>query len=294
LEYVACNLCGTDAPSPYCKVGDFQIVRCGACGLFYTNPRRPAEEVAEFYSEDYFTSGDPSTLGYDDYSIHEEGLKHVFSDNLSIIERYLRPPASIIDIGCAFGYFIQVAASRGWIADGIEVSKFASQRACENTESKIFTGKLSEANLPDTSYDSATMWDMLEHSSDPVAELRETNRILKPDAYLFMTVPNAGSFPARLMGTHWYGFKSAAEHNYFFTEATLDRLLSKTGFRLLESRRGTWPCSLKFMASKLAPYSESASRVADRIIKLLGAERMIVKFKFIDIFVVAQKYENAC
>ena len=103
LEYVACNLCGAVAAPNYCRVGDFQIVRCGTCGLFYTNPRRPAHEMAEFYSEDYFASKNPSMHGYDDYSLHEKGLRQVFSEHLSIIEKYVRPPAVLLDAGCAFG-----------------------------------------------------------------------------------------------------------------------------------------------------------------------------------------------
>ena len=293
MEHVVCNLCGADDASPYCRVGDFQIVRCKVCGLFYTNPRRPAEELSKFYSENYFLSTDPSTRGYDDYSSHSEGLKQVFSDHLSRIEKYARPPASIIDVGCAFGYFLQVAASRGWTAEGVEISAFASQMARENTGARVHTGTLSAVNLPSACYDVVTMWDVLEHSYDPSAELVETSRILKPDGYLFMTIPNAGSLIARLMGKHWYGFKSAAEHNYFFSKDTLDRVLSKTGFKLVDSSRGVWPCSLQFLATKLTPYSVNAYRVVDRLVRLLGIENTIVKFRFIDLFVVARKDNSA-
>lgn len=292
MEYVVCNLCGADDASPYCKVGDFQVVRCNACGLFYTNPRRPANETSDFYSEGYFVSKDPSTLGYDDYSSHCEGLKRVFSEHLSRIEKYVRPPASIVDVGCAFGYFLQVAISQGWTAEGVEISAFASQMAQENTKARVHTGTLSDAQLPSASYDVATMWDVLEHSYDPSAELVETSRILKPNGYLFMTIPNAGSLIARLMGIHWYGFKAAAEHNYFFSKDTLGRMLSKTGFTLVDSRRGVWPCSLQFLATKLAPYSLNAYRLMDSLVKWLGIGNAIVRFRFIDLFVVAKKGQN--
>lgn len=292
MENVACNLCGAEDTLPYCKVGEFQIVRCNSCGLFYTNPRRPAKDVSDIYSEEYFVSQNPSKLGYDDYSTHAEGLKQVFSDHLAAIEKFVRPPASIIDIGCAFGYFLQVASLRGWKAEGVEVSPFASRAARENTGVPVYTGTLANAGVQASSYDVATMWDMLEHSFDPTNELTETNRILKPRGYLFMTVPDSGSLLARTMGVHWYGFKKAAEHNYFFSKATLGRMLSKTGFKLIDTRRGVWPCSMRFLVTKLEPYSKTARRMADRLVHGLGIENTIVKFRFIDMFVIARKEEG--
>ena len=291
MEYVACNLCGAKDASRRCRVGEFQIVRCNSCGLIYTNPRRPADAIPDIYSEEYFFSRNPAELGYDDYSMHAEGLKQVFSDHLTSIEKFVRPPASIIDVGCAFGYFLQVAKSRGWVAEGVEVSPFASRMARENAGAPVHVGILSNLGLAASSYDAATMWDMLEHSFDPISELAETNRILKPGGYLFMTVPNAGSLPARIMGRHWYGFKKAAEHNYFFSGDTLGRMLSRTGFALVESRRGAWPCSMRFLVTKLTPYSLFAYRMGQRLIRLFGVEDTIVKFKLIDMFVVARKPE---
>ena len=289
MERVACNLCGATDASRRCRVGEFQIVRCKSCGLIYTNPRRPADAIPDIYSEEYFFSRNPAELGYDDYSKHAKGLKQVFSDHLTAIEKFVRPPASIIDVGCAFGYFLQVAKSRGWTAEGVEVSPFASRIAREDAGVPVHVGTLSGLSLMASSYDAATMWDMLEHSFDPAGELIEANRILKPGGYLFMTVPNAGSLLARMMGSHWYGFKKAAEHNYFFSADTLGRMLSRAGFALVESRRGVWPCSMRFLVTKLTPYSLHAYHLAQRLTRWFGIEDTVVKFKFIDMFVVARK-----
>jgi 2-polyprenyl-3-methyl-5-hydroxy-6-metoxy-1,4-benzoquinol methylase len=289
LEFVPCNLCNADNPIPYCNVGRFNVVRCRQCGLFYTTPRLTLAETAEIYSESYFASDDPSTIGYDDYSGHAEGLRQVFEDNLRVIEEYVRPPASILDIGCAFGYFVEIARSRGWNAEGVEISSFASEVARKRTGATIHTGTLANAKIDSASFDAVSMWDALEHTVDPSAELTAVCRILKPGGYLFMTLPNAGSLVARLMGSHWYGFKSAAEHNYFFSAKTVGRALENAGLRRLEIRRGVWPCSARFLTSKLAPYSKTASRLAGWLVRRMGAEEKVVKFKFIDMFVIAQK-----
>jgi SAM-dependent methyltransferase len=293
LEHVICNLCEADDFSPYTEIGRFRIVRCNKCGLFHTSPRRSQEETSQLYSEGYFTSDDPSTLGYDDYSSHAAGLRQVFSDNLAIIESRVRPPASVLDVGCALGYFIEVAMQRGWSAEGVEISAYASQATRERTGATVRTGVLKSAGLDASSFDVVTMWDILEHTLDPSGELAEARRALKPGGYLFMTVPDAGALPARLMGRHWFGFKSAAEHNYFFSRDTIDGLLEKAGLKLVETRRGVWPCSARFLAAKLGPYSPLAQRMAGALLKWLRMEDKIVRFKFIDMFVIAKKDDEA-
>jgi 2-polyprenyl-3-methyl-5-hydroxy-6-metoxy-1,4-benzoquinol methylase len=213
----------------------------------------------------------------------------VSQDNLDIIENYISPPSLLLDVGCAFGYFLETASLRGWRTEGVEISAYAAEDARKRAGGIVHTGALKSAALKASTVDVVTMWDALEHTLDPSATLTETRRILRPGGYLFMTLPNAGSFPARMMGSHWYGFKSAAEHNYFFSPDTIGRMLAKTGLSLVETRRGEWPCSAKFLATKIAPYSRAVSRLAERLLRLAGAEDKTIKFKFIDMFVVARK-----
>lgn len=247
------------------------------------------KEIADIYSKDYFVSQNPSVLGYDDYETHAEGLRQVFTDHLAVIEQFIHPPASLVDIGCAYGYFLDLASERGWRAQGVEVSAYASQVARSRGKAPIHTGTVADAGFEPSSFDVATMWDVLEHSFDPKRELAAANRILKPSGYLFLTLPNAGSFTARLFGPYWFGFKKVAEHNYFFSQETLRRFLSQAGFQMVDARRGVWPCSLHFLTTKLAPYSRAASNISQRLVKMLGLEKTVVKFKFIDMFVIAQK-----
>ena len=85
----------------------------------------------------------------------------------------------------------------------------------------------------------------------------------------------------------------ATDDVVFFSKETLGRMLSRKGFGSVEFLRGVWPCSMKFMSSKLAPYSPAAARLADKLVRRLGMEGAIVKFKFIDMFVIAKKDDEA-
>jgi len=246
-------------------------------------------DLADIYSEHYFASADPSVLGYDDYSGHAAGLKQVFTEHLDVIERLIAPPAAILDIGCAYGYFLELAARRDWKAQGVEVSAHAANIARREAGVAVHTGTLQGAKFPASVFDAATMWDVLEHAFNPLEELAEVNRVLRPNGYLFLTLPDAGSVIARLSGRHWFGFKKVAEHNYFFSRQTLRRALSQSGFEMITVRGGVWPCSMWFLTTKLRPYSKTAACLAQRLVQALRLEKAVVKFRFIDMFVIAKK-----
>ena len=61
MEYVTCNLCGSDNTYSLFKKKDklgtirteFHVVECLGCGLLYVNPRPDQGEIGKFYPEIY-------------------------------------------------------------------------------------------------------------------------------------------------------------------------------------------------------------------------------------------------
>ncbi len=61
MESVPCNFCGANQPEKQYDLVDwmtgsaqqFTLVRCGACGLRYLNPRPTSSELPAFYPELY-------------------------------------------------------------------------------------------------------------------------------------------------------------------------------------------------------------------------------------------------
>ena len=92
----------------------------------------------------------------------------------------------------------------------------------------VVQGSLSTVPLPDASFDLAVLADVLEHTRDPLADLRRLSRLLKPGGTLFMAVPSLDSWSARVMRDRWLEFK--LEHLFYFDSATLQLLLFKAGF----------------------------------------------------------------
>jgi len=236
LERVRCNLCDADDTAPVAEIDGFHIVRCRQCGLVYVNPRYREELLQEIYTETYYDhDGIKNGLeffGYDNYLEDEENIKITFAKRLNTIERYANK-GKLLDIGCATGFFLDLARSRGWQVVGSEVSEFSVRYARERFGLDVRLGTLGELHFDEQAFDVVTMWDVIEHVSDPMGELQRVRRILRDGGLLSIITPDVGSLVARLLGSRWEEFRRVREHVYFFSRRTMTKALHRAGFEVL-------------------------------------------------------------
>ena len=93
----------------------------------------------------------------------------------------------------------------------------------------IQPGTISDLGPPrnaEASFDVVTLWDVLEHTTDPKSTLQACRRLLKPGGMLVVNYPDIGSWIARGMGRRWVFLLSV--HLTYFTPATLERMLRET------------------------------------------------------------------
>jgi hypothetical protein len=88
------------------------------------------------------------------------------------------------------------------------------------------------------------MWDYIEHSIDPVGEMRRVHGLLKPGGVLGLSTGDANTLVARASGSRWH-LLTPEHHNFFFTAATLSRLLRDNGFEIMtfDHRGSSYPVS---------------------------------------------------
>jgi 2-polyprenyl-3-methyl-5-hydroxy-6-metoxy-1,4-benzoquinol methylase len=215
------------------------IVKCKNCGLVYVNPRPKLEELLKVYDENYFSNDayrkneEENYFGYNEYIEDETNIVKKFYKKIERIENYLKRKGKLLDIGCACGFFMKLAQTRGWEVEGIEVSGFAAEYARRRFGFKVHTKILEEIKYPAEHFDAITMWDVIEHLPDPRRTLREVNRILKRGGILGIITPDIGSFVAKFLGKNWLELKRVKEHIYFFSKETITQMLCKEGFKVL-------------------------------------------------------------
>ncbi|MGC8787731.1 MAG: methyltransferase domain-containing protein, partial [Anaerolineae bacterium] len=187
LEYVHCNLCGADDTELVAEVEGFHIVRCRQCGLVYVNPRYREDFLQQLYTAEYYDHdgirNGQAFFGYEDYIADEENIKITFAKRLRTIERFANK-GRLLDVGCATGFFLDLARAKGWEVVGSEVSEFAARYAREKLGLEVRLGALKELHFEAEAFDVVTMWDVIEHVADPMGDLLEVWRILRADGLL--------------------------------------------------------------------------------------------------------------
>lgn len=255
-ENVPCVICGVQ-DEEFLFHAPERIVRCRRCGLVYVNPRLDVASLARIYTKDYFVSDsdDPGVdyKAYADYIGEERVILRSMHRRTKKVEQYAREKGKILDIGCAAGFSLIAARDRGWNAEGIEFSDFCVSYG-RSRGLTIHHGGLNTYEGTAGSFDAVTMWDYLEHSCNPVEELRACNMLLKEGGVVVLSIPNVDSWSYPLLKEKWIGFKNI-EHFYFYSRESLRKIAAMAGLRFEASFYQGKYLSLSFFLSRVQYYT---------------------------------------
>jgi len=148
--------------------------------------------------------------------------------------------SDVLDIGCAYGYFLKLCDELGCSTYGLDISEYAIEQAKKQTNAKLYVYDVN-AGLPifqDSVFDLVTMFDVAEHLNAPFFLLKEIYRVLKPKGMLAITTPNQNALERlfqKLLRKEksWHGFRDRT-HRSIFTQVSIRFLIEKAGFRVLE------------------------------------------------------------
>ena len=258
VALATCDLCGADvttnAELRWVRDG-YPIVRCRQCSLLFRRDLPSPDEIAALYATDYFTSSGtlPKGEGYLDYTADEELHRRNARQRLALLEEFVASGA-LLDVGCAAGFFLDEAAQAGWAVAGVELAPSMAAVARDRLGLNVVEAPFGVADFADESFDCVTMWDYVEHSLDPIGDLRRAHDLLRPGGVLALSTGDAGSPIARISGRRWH-LLTPRHHNFFFTRATLERAFTEAGLRLRTMTTLASRYSFAYLAHKLQTMS---------------------------------------
>lgn len=179
-------------------------------------------------------------------SIYEEVVDETYIANSDVREKtyqrcfeQLQPwlpeaPGTMLEVGAYCGLFQQVATRRGWLAEGVEPSRWAAHYAREVSKANVHQGYLGDNRdrLRDK-YDVVISWDVIEHVRRPVDFLVECGSYLKPGGLLAISTMDVGHWVPRALGTRWPWLMNM--HLCYFSQQTMKDVLARAGFELLHA-----------------------------------------------------------
>jgi 2-polyprenyl-3-methyl-5-hydroxy-6-metoxy-1,4-benzoquinol methylase len=204
-------------------VNGYTIAGCQGCSLVFVQNIPTSEELAAHYQ----SGGDP-TYADDNLAC----LSHYFRRLRALIEARVSPPGKLLDVGCSAGWFLDTMD--GWECHGCEISADADI-ARQRHGDRIFKGSLEEYPSSEGAFDVITLQDVFDHIPEPMTALAKCYRMLKPGGLLVIKVHNISCLYAKLSGRSFYAIIPPS-HLFYYNKRTLAQILSKTGFRMVESR----------------------------------------------------------
>ncbi len=234
----ACNLCGSVDSRHLFTKRDWHLRRCDGCGLVRLDPLPNPAQIAAWYAP---TAGYQLARlqGSNRYTRWEQQRSDLLA---SITGAPPRADARLLDVGCSTGDFLERARRRGWSAQGIELAKHLATFARVKRGLPVEHGGIDAivSRFGDASFNTITLWDVIEHLPNPLDAMHLLHRALEPGGTLYVSTPNLDGWVPRF---HWRFLRPATEmwphpepplHLYQFSRATIARLFRAAGFSRVE------------------------------------------------------------
>jgi len=173
-----------------------QFMRCPACGLGQRLRRPSAEELADMYAATPVEAMDYDYEANAAWARTRAFLRSRFGESA---------PITVLDVGCHTGQFLG-GLPNAWTKLGIEMGTETGRVAAEKQAVTIISQSLRDAPAHRRgTCDVVTMFDVVEHVSNPLEGLQQAAGLLKPGGLLILSTGNLDAWTWRWLGwNHWY------------------------------------------------------------------------------------------
>jgi len=195
-----------------------------------------AARKTSYASPEYYSLVDRQSLaGYEDYSKEQHYRETKGSRLLDWIESVTGARKRLLlEVGCGFGYTRRAAETRGLRTTGVDVNPYAAEQARDLYGMDTFVGSLSAALLsgvvPAAGHDLVLYQFVLEHLSDPCAELCLATRALAPGGALVLVVPSADAAEIDVFGAAYRSVRG--DHLHLFSRRSIEAALARVGLAI--------------------------------------------------------------
>jgi SAM-dependent methyltransferase len=201
------------------------LLTCEECGFTTANLTLSEEQLRQLYTVGYFAGNE-----YRDYVGDRPVIEKQFRLRLRRLLQFVTDARNknLFEIGCAHGFFLEVARNAFSSVEGIDISDEAIAYARENlgVEARRSDFLTHPFIAPP---DLICLWDTIEHLSRPDLYIQKMADSLPQGGLLALTTGDFDSWLARARGGKWRQIHPPT-HLHYFSRKTLSRLLRRHGF----------------------------------------------------------------
>ena len=261
------------------KKDGVNIYKCPSCGVYMSdiNTNDPGASDSSKYLTEYKKA-------------YLQARLKAFKEYLCVIKRH-KESGELLEIGSGMGYFLLSAKESGYKVIGIDSARVLveySKTVLGLTAINIDVNDL-DKTFQSSNFDIVVMLDVFEHFLDPFSVIASIRRVLKDSGLLFIKLPDAAILGKSYTNPLLEAFRKVyvrylfplypRSHAYHYTADSLEILLKKNGFEVVESKSFINPA-----------YIPNSTRGVFVTLLKMFMYMFAAKFKFSrDIYVVAVK-----
>jgi len=198
------------------------ITECDSCGFAWQYPlARSSEQSVQYFEAAYLDAGRSQSDYFD-----PDNKRQIAELELEFVESLVPAKGTILDIGAGAGIFAEVAARHGWLATALDPAlEITNPRP--NGPVRFIKGTTSD--VPEgTTFDVVTMWDVIEHVTNPLETLKAATRLVSSDGWLILETGNYRSADRVQGGLDYWIYQ--LDHRWYFSPDSLANLLRSVGY----------------------------------------------------------------
>ena len=187
-----CDVCGRETWKEFSGL----LMRCSSCGLIRAKINPAEDELRKAYEHDYFFGGE-----YTDYLQERQALEINFSHRLKDLKKYLNKKSRLIEIGCSYGFFLNMCRPVVAKCIGYDITKEGIEYAKNEFGLEVYLDDF--LNYTGEPVDMICLWDVIEHLRNPGEMMAKISSAIVSGGHLVLSTGDAGSWVAKIRKDKW-------------------------------------------------------------------------------------------
>lgn len=210
---------------------DNRFKYCNNCGTInYTRAKKTEYEDSYFfkeYREQYKRN----------YLEDKHILQKRMSERLQTIEDFRQPPAELLEIGSAAGFFLELALEKGYQARGWEVSKtmstYANEHGWPTVNIDFLTMAYETIQHHPEQFDIICAFYVIEHFNEQKKVFQYLYQLLKKDGLVALALPSSYGPLFTFHFQNW-ALSHPSDHFVDYSPASIQKAAAIYGFKVLK------------------------------------------------------------